>query len=286
MSLSTGHVGENTWNARLANALKSRGFPTADFELILPTLRGIRKPDVPFQSKEGLCFVSAKMGTTKEADAVASASEYLQSIGEVTTVAEAFSLTYPAGNEREFHLRVLASRKHTTLSWVFSDLDKVADKISTVVRNDWETAQVGKESTITSSIRVLRSGVVGLSSAFTKTLPEDFENLFGGRFFFENVLGYEKIGKNQENDLKSAAAYLFVNQILFYEILSREAGFAPIAKEDLTRPDVLKPMYFDQVLKIDYRPIFNFDIASKITGKEAGGRMQKSHSCYPHIISR
>jgi hypothetical protein len=43
-----GHFGENTWNARLSTALRDKGFQTADFELIFPTLRGIRKPDVPF----------------------------------------------------------------------------------------------------------------------------------------------------------------------------------------------------------------------------------------------
>jgi type I restriction-modification system DNA methylase subunit len=270
MSSTSGHLSENSWNSRLANSLRAKGFPTADFEIILPTLRGIRKPDVPFQSPDGLCFVSAKIGANKEVDAVASAYEYLQSIGEVCTVSEAFALTYPSANEKEFHLRVLANNKHMTLSWIFSDIEQVVEKISVVVKNDWDTAQIGKESTITSAIRVLRNGVIGLSSAFTNTSPEEFEALFGGKAFFENVLGYEKIKKNQENDLKSAAAYLFVNQILFYEILSREAGFDPIAKEDLTRPAVLKPVYFDKVLKIDYRPIFNFDIASKIGGKQAG----------------
>jgi hypothetical protein len=61
----SGHLGENTWNARLSTTLKERGFQTADFELIFPTLRGIRKPDVPFQSERGLCFVSAKLGSNK-----------------------------------------------------------------------------------------------------------------------------------------------------------------------------------------------------------------------------
>ncbi len=270
MSSTSGHLSENSWNSRLANSLQTKGFPTADFERILPTLRGIRKPDIPFQSPDGLCFVSAKIGANKEVDAVASAYEYLQSIGEVSTVSEAFALTYPSANEKEFHLRVLANNKHMTLSWIFSNFEQVVEKISVVVKNDWETAQIGKESTITSAIRVLRNGVIGLSSAFTNTSPEEFEALFGGKAFFENVLGYETIKKNQETDLKSAAAYLFVNQILFYEILSREAGFVPIAKQDLTRPAFLKPIYFDKVLKIDYKPIFNFDIASKISGNEAG----------------
>ncbi len=279
MSSSSGHLSENSWNSRLANSLRTKGFPTADFERILPTLRGIRKPDVPFQSPDGLCFVSAKIGASKEVDAVASAYEYRESIGEVCTVSEAFALTYPTVNEKEFHLRVLANKKHAPLSWTFSEYEQVVEKISAVVTNDWETVQIGKESTITSAIRVLRNGVIGLSSAFTNTSPEEFEVLFGGKAFFENVLGYETIKKNQERDLKSAAAYLFVNQILFYEILSREAGFDPISKIDLTRPAALKPIYFDKVLEIDYRPIFNFDIASKIGGKEAGD------SCKQIILS-
>lgn len=273
---SGGHFGENTWNARLSEALKSRGFNTADFELIFPTLRGIRKPDVPFQCERGLCFVSAKLGSNKETDAVASAYEYLQSIGEVNEVAEAFSLTYPSKKEKEFHLRVLANKEHQTLSWILCSLEETAEKIYSIVKKDWESAQLGKESTVTSAIRVLRSGVVNFSSALTKTPPEEFENIFGGKYFFESVLGYEKIEENQSNDLKSAAAYLFVNQILFYEILARETkDFPTIEKEDLSKPEFLKPKYFDLVLKIDYRPIFNFDIASKLQGKDAGDSCKK-----------
>lgn len=274
--LLSGHMGENTWNARLSEELRNRGFHTADFELIFPTMRGIRKPDVPFQSDRGLCFVSAKLGLNKETDAVASAYEYVQSIGEVNAIAEAFSLTYPSKKEKEFHLRVLANKEHHTFSWILKTLDETAEKISSIVKKDWESAQIGKESTVTSAIRVLRSGVVDFSSALTKNPPEDFENIFGGKYFFESVLGYEKINDNQSNDLKAAAAYLFVNQILFYEILVKETkDFPPIAKEDLSKPEFLKPKYFDLVLKIDYRPIFNFDIASKLQGKYSGDACKK-----------
>lgn len=171
----------------MSTALKERGFQTADFELIIPTLRGIRKPHVPFQSERGLCFVSAKLGSNKEADAVASAYEYLQSIGEITLIAEGFSLTYPSVKEKEFHLRVLANKEHQTLSWILLNLEEVAEKIYSIVKKDWESAQLGKESTVTSAIRVLRSGVVDFTSALTKTPPEDFENIFGGKYFFENV---------------------------------------------------------------------------------------------------
>jgi hypothetical protein len=86
----------------------------------------------------------------------------------------------------------------------------------------------------------------------------------------------KKIKENQANDLKAAAAYLFVNQILFYEILAKEThDFPLIEKEDLAKPALLKPKYFDLVLKIDYRPIFNFDIASKLRGRGTGDACKK-----------
>jgi hypothetical protein len=215
-----GRIGENTWNARLSNSLKERGVQTADFELIFPTLRGTRKPDVPFQTEGGLCFVSAKLGSNKEADAIASTQEYQHTLGEVIKVAESFSLTYPIGKEKEFHLRVLANQQHGSFSWILMSLEEVAEKIVAIAHGDLEKAKAGKESAITSAIRVLRGGVIGISSALTKTPPEDFENIFGGRHFFETVIGYDEIEKNRKNVLKSAAAYLFINQILFYEILA------------------------------------------------------------------
>jgi hypothetical protein len=106
--------------------------------------------------------------------------------------AEAFSLTYPSGKDKEFHLRVLANKEHHTFSWILFSLEDIAEKISSIVNKDWNSAQLGKESTVTSAIRVLRSGVIEFSSALTKSSPEDFENIFGGKYFFENVLGYEK----------------------------------------------------------------------------------------------
>lgn len=271
MDLIGGKAGENTLSSRLANLLKEKGFPTADFERIFSTLKGTRKPDIPFQTDRGLCIISAKLGTSKEADAIATAQEYQNSLGEITTLAEAFSVTYPTGKEATFHLRVLANQQHGSLSWVLQTLEEIANKVVEVAQGDFKKAETGKEPTITSAIRVLRSGVVNLSSAFTKSKPEDFENLFGGKQFFETVLGYDKIEKGQKNALMSAASYLFVNQILFYEILERETkGFDPISNEDLSKPHILKQKYFDLVLKRDYLPIFNFDIASKIRGKGSG----------------
>jgi hypothetical protein len=271
MDQISGHIGENTLSSRLANILKGKGIQTADFEFIFPTFKGTRKPDVIFQTDHGLCFVSAKVGANKEADAIASAQEYQNSLGEVMKIADAFSLTYPLGKDKTFHMRILANQQHGSFSWILSSLDEVADKIIKIAHGELEKAEAGKEPTITSAIRVLRSGVIGLSSVFTKASPEDFEDLFGGRHFFETVIGYDKIEKNKEQVLKSAAAYLFVNQILFYEILSREIkDYPPITTEDMSNPNSLKPKYFDLVLKVDYRPIFNFDIASKIRGKEAG----------------
>ena len=44
-----GKIGEYTWNSRLTAEMKSRNMKTADFELLFPTFRGFKKPDVAFQ---------------------------------------------------------------------------------------------------------------------------------------------------------------------------------------------------------------------------------------------
>jgi tRNA1(Val) A37 N6-methylase TrmN6 len=271
-----GRIGENTWNSRLAAELKVRDLKTADFELLFPTFQGMRKPDVAFQVERGVGIVSAKLGASREVEAIASAQEYQQTIGKTLKIAETFSLTYPNGNEKEFHLRVLANERHGTASWTFTTLYDVAARIGDVSSGKWDIAGLDVENSVNAAIRVLRSGVLQFSSAIGRIPLKDFELLFGGADFFQSVVGYDTTKENQESVLRSAAAYLFVNQILFYEILSKETGDYPqILEEDSDQPSLIKPKYFDLVLARDYRPIFNFDVAGQIKNKNAQDACKK-----------
>src|SRR5437773_7207186 len=100
-------VGENVWNSRLAGALRLKGFPSAEFELLFPTLRGIRKPDVSFQAGRGVIVVSGKLGEKQEVDAIVTAQEYQQTISKIGNVQEALSVTYPGRPSEKFLLRAL-----------------------------------------------------------------------------------------------------------------------------------------------------------------------------------
>jgi type I restriction-modification system DNA methylase subunit len=276
MASNFGKIGENTWNSRLAAELKSKNIKTADFELLFPTFHGVRKPDIAFQVEGGIGLVSAKLGTSKEVEAIASAQEYQQTIGKTQKIAETFSLTYPNMNESSFHLRVLANESHGTASWTFVDIGAVANKIGDVVSGKWDSARLDIENSVNAAIRVLRSGVLEFSGAIGRIPLKEFEALFGGADFFQSVVGYDTTKENQESVLRSAAAYLFVNQILFYEILSKETGQYPeISEEDADKPSLIKPKYFDLVLVKDYRPIFNFDVAGQIKSRSAQDACKK-----------
>lgn len=271
-----GKIGENTWNSRLAAELKAKNLKTADFELLFPTFKGMRKPDIAFQVENGIGLVSAKLGASKEVEAIASAQEYQQTIGKTQKIAETFSLTYPSGNENAFHLRVLANDRHGTASWTFASIGDIAAKIDDIASGKWDIAGLDIENSVNAAIRVLRSGVLQFSSAIGRIPLKEFEILFGGADFFQSVIGYDTTKENQESVLRSAAAYLFINQILFYEILSRETGDYPeILEEDADKPGLIKPKYFDLVLMKDYRPIFNFDVAGQIKSRNAQDACKK-----------
>lgn len=268
---SFGLVGENAISSRLSTLLREAGYSDAEFERIFNTLKGTRKPDVSFTNKKGLCIISAKLGSQNEVEAISTAQEYQQDFSNEINLAETFAVTYPDKVNGIFHLRVLANKHHGSIPWSLTTLVAVSEKIKEVCENEWDKAKVGMELETTASIRVLRSGVIHLTSSIMHISSESFEDLFGGKDFFESVTGYTKTNEKTKKILRSAAAYLFINQILFYEILSSEltTQYDRIKDVDLDKPESLMPNYFQKVLHKDYRPIFNFDVAGKFDTKEA-----------------
>ena len=243
--------------------MKSHGFDSAEFELLYSTFKGIRKPDVPFQTSRGLCLLSGKLGSSKEIEAISSAQDYKEDFRNVAQVAEVFGLTYPTTGESDFHLHVLPNELHKSLSWALASLDQVSDKIIEVVNQQYRDM----EPTEMAAIRVLRTGVVELSVSLGTIPPEEFESLFGGRNFFESSLGFAETKTEKARILRTAAAYLFVNQVLFYQILSKETpnnAYPVISDEDASHPERLRLAYFKRVTDVDYHAVFDFDVSSKL----------------------
>ncbi|MBE3115842.1 N-6 DNA methylase, partial [Candidatus Bathyarchaeota archaeon] len=93
---------------------------------------------------------------------------------------------------------------------------------------------------------------------------QSIDAIFGGKSVFDNILQFEE--KNYPlKEMRKGAAYLLVNQILFYHLLSksRPKDFEGLDEEKIQSLLDLQT-YFDKVLTIDYRPTFGFKIATKL----------------------
>lgn len=101
-------------------------------------------------------------------------------------------------------------------------------------------------------IELMRDIVQGL----TEFLPTkgEFPSLF------EHILASMPQDKGELETARRAAAYLLLNQIVFYRIL-QERRYPAINPDSLENPGDLRA-YFDRVLEDDYQAVFDFDVAS------------------------
>ncbi len=113
-------------------------------------------------------------------------------------------------------------------------------------------------------IELLRQAAEHLTSGLRQIAGEDLEELFGGRHVFQNILEFEE-GTLPEEELRLATAYLLVNQLLFYHVLSRrtEERFEEIDVDAIRSPSDLSH-FFAKVLDVNYRAVFSYDVASLI----------------------
>jgi len=93
---------------------------------------------------------------------------------------------------------------------------------------------------------------------------QELEDIFGGKEVFKNILQYEE-QKYPVETLRLASAYLLVNQLLFYHVLSRRMPdkFPEIDADTIRKPSDLNA-YFKNVLDVNYKTVFSYDVASRI----------------------
>jgi hypothetical protein len=77
---------------------------------------------------------------------------------------------------------------------------------------------------------------------------------------FEHIIALVPKDKGEIDVAKKAAAYLLLNQLVFYRILSEAHGYSSIDRTSLREPSDLKKLYFDKV--DDYQAVFDFDVVS------------------------
>jgi hypothetical protein len=116
-------------------------------------------------------------------------------------------------------------------------------------------------------IRVLAGAVGRLTHQMRGITAKDLEDIFGGRPVFQNILEVGP-GRLPLESLRQAAAYLLINQLIFYGVLSRgDPDRYPAIDPDALRHPADLAGYFQKVLEVDYAPTFGFDVASRLPPK-------------------
>jgi hypothetical protein len=264
---------EDTITTILANELEKRGVKVQTFPKVeLPGI-GLRKPDM-WCHNGGDYVVEAKFRKDKLIEAVSKVYEYLN----LPSVVGGFAILYPEelsrpGLSRE-SLENLVRSLDFTLVPVFRHQDQrrgfklfegtlleVADFLAKHVL----TPPVYIEPSVPDIIKTLRNAATNLATTMRHLTGNQLNDLFGGKGVFENILQYEERQYPVE-DLRIAAAYILVTQLLFYHVLSRANPtlFQELDPMQVRHPSDLKHLYFDRVLNINYKAVLSYDVASRI----------------------
>jgi len=254
----------------LIEELRKEGVNT-EVEMSFPTLKGRKQPDAVLKDG-GEYYLETELGQqTKLIDGLLQSQDYVKTLGGVGAFAVLFPEHLRKPMPRELLEKLVRTQKHVAVA-TFSEkdprtpqrfegnLEEVAKWIARDVLKPLEIPEPDTGLTIAA----IRDAVEYLSASLIKIDIEEIQQVFGGITVFENILQFEK-GSYPVQELRKAATYLLVNQIMFYHVLSQiEKDRYPILDENkLSHPSDLL-FYFRKVLEYDYTPTFGFNVADKI----------------------
>lgn len=214
--------------------------------------------------------VETKLGAeAKLLDAMVRLYDY----SKYTQTKGAFAVLFPKELRQPWSIEILEKiAKDPKLEYVataifkdFRPSQRFAGNLSQMA--DWMAAQVLRplvvEADTSFAIKVLTEAVASITASVKILRGKELEDIFGGKTVFENILQYEE-GRYPLEEMRQAATYLLVNQIIFYHVLSRmDVAFEEIDEDKIGKPsDLLR--YFRPVLEKDYTSVFGFDVASRL----------------------
>jgi len=253
----------------LQQELRKRGVTVVP-EFSVSTPAGVLKPDILLRNGAPY-VVETKLGVeTKLLEAMVKLYDYQK---YVTEAKGAFAVLFPEELRQPWSHDVILNiamnpKTKYVVAAIFKDLrpsQRFAGNLSEIA--DWMTSHVLRAPVVEAdtgfAIRVLRDAVSYIAANVRQLRGKELEDIFGGKTVFENILQYEE-GKYPFEEMRQAATFLLVNQLLFYHVLSRvDASFPAVDEEKIGKPADLA-MYFEPVLKRDYSSIFGFDVASRL----------------------
>jgi len=268
--LGLGKPTEMSLRDLLVEELKRRGvvvFPEVSFR----TIDGRRlMPDLVLRNGAQY-VVETKLGAeTKLLDAMVQLYDYSKHIGDAKG---AFAVLFPEELRRPWPADVIMSiardpKTQISCIGIFKDLRPSQPFRGSLYEvADWIAGHVLRPLVVEAdtgfAIRVLREVVDYIGACVRQLQGRELEDIFGGKSVFENVLQYEE-GRYPLEEMRHAAAYLLVNQLLFYHVLTRvDASFPVIDEDRIRRPGDLRA-YFEPVLRRNYSSVFGFDVASRL----------------------
>lgn len=252
-------VTENTINDLMAGYLRSKGLNVAtQLSARLPHRRTRRVPD--FELRDGAILYGEGEWSSSYDKGFGQAIEF----GDIPGASGYFLVGYPDNlRDRVRQRRIGAASPEILLSGViYRGIFKLKGETPSLFRGsleelpDWlrqSLARQPRPPDATEFVQLMRDIVRGL----TDFLPA------GGTFpsLFEHIIASMPRDKGELETARGAAAYLLLNQVVFYRIL-QQRGYPELLPDALNRPGDLKKKFFDTVLKDDYQAIFDFNVAS------------------------
>jgi type I restriction-modification system DNA methylase subunit len=261
---TTGHATESTISELFTEELGKKVKVLT--QLSYQQLSGRKQPDATIGEKQDY-FIEAEW-EGNETKGLVQAARY-QRLGGKGVFVVMFPNRLRRSMPRSVLIRQAKSARFSGIG-IFNDqrnedffsgrLDELMEWISDHVLREIPVKEV-KTSQV---IAIIQKAVDYISATLVGITEQSLDEIFGGKSVFDNILQFEE-KKYPLKEMRKGAAYLLVNQILFYHLLSkaRPDDFEELEEERILSFEALQG-YFDKVLKIDYRPTFGFKIATKL----------------------
>jgi len=248
---------ENTVNDLMASYLRNNNIKVTTY----PSARipsGRRIPD--FEVLNSGIFYGEGEWASKYIDGFNQAIEF----GDIPGSSGYFLIGYPDEIKKNIkQRRLVTSRPEVLLGGVtFRGVFKIKGMPPSLFRGgideiiDWLKSSIEKERREDPSefVKLMGEIVQGLTNYLP--IKADYPSLF------EHIIASIPKGKEDFEVAKKASAYLLLNQVVFYSILTKR-GLPQIDYKSLKIPAELYTIYFKKVVEeINYSAIFNFDVAS------------------------
>ena len=266
---------EDTITGILTNAISDLGINAQSFYEI-ETPNGYRKPDI-YCSNGAVYVVEAKFPERSLIDAISKIENDYLKYSHLLGISGAFAILYPNKLSEPMPPEILKSniqkQKFKIIS-MFPESDERPfsiqivnfDDIAKLIVTEVNHIPIKKEPVISDIVSTLRDSALYLVNGLANLANSDLITFFGGENVFKNILEHKE-DKHTIEEMRLAASYLLINQLLFYRAISKiKQKFTIIDPDKLHSPkDLLS--YFKKVTDINYKVVFSYQVAPLIPEK-------------------